>query len=455
MDVAPDDRGSASGMFEIRKTRGGTVRVKETVRENDGEREELVLTIVATAEEVDEYSKKFFKDIAKRDIPGFRKGKAPRAVLEQSVGGHANAMGGVAEMLINEQGFKAIDDSGVIFIDEPEFNVEDMLEEGKPFTFTVSGLVAPLMSLSSYEPVSIEMPSETATEQEIDDQIRELQEHYHSLEKITDEDHVAADGDYVEVIMTITNDGKTVSSLRGAKRMIGLGAGTMPASFDAQIIGTKVGDILDFDFEAKDEDGSSRFGDGNLHANVEVTGFRKMILPEGEELAGKVGCANMEELRNDMAMNINMQKSKDLPKVKVDRCVEALIARLEAEVPEYYIDFIRQDVGREMMQSFEKKGTTLQEWVMQNNVEAQQLKESVSREAVRRAAIDCALEALFVEKKMEITEEDIAKFFEGDDEAGEARKAWEDANRMANVHKMCRQSKASQWLVDTAEVTIA
>lgn len=429
------------------------MRVKDTVRENDGEREELVVTIVATAEEVDKYSKKFFAEIAQRDIPGFRKGKAPRAILEQSVGGHANAMGGVAEMLINEEGFKAIDAEGIIFIDEPDFNVDAMLEEGQPFSFTVSGLVAPNMTLSSYEPVSITMPSETATEQEIDDQIRELQEHYHSLEKIEDENHVAADGDYVEVVMTVTNDGKTVSGIRGVKRMVGLGHGTMPASFDANLIGTKVGDILDFDFEAKEEDGSSRFGDGNLHANVEVTGFRKMVLPEGAELAGKVGCGTMEELRKDMATSINMQKNKDLPKMKVDRCVEALVARLEGEVPAYYFEFIRQDVGREMMQSFQKKGTTIQEWIMQNNVEAEQLKEQVSSEAQRRAAIDCALEALFAEKKMEITEEDVAQMFAGDENPEETRKAWEDANRMANIYKMCRQSKATQWLVDNAVVT--
>ncbi len=431
------------------------MRVKDIVRENDGERDELVLTIVATAEEVDEYSKKFFKDIAKRDIPGFRKGKAPRTVLEQQVGGHANAMGGVAEMLINEEGFKAIDSSDVIFIEEPEFNVESALEEGKPFSFTVSGVVAPLMTLSSYEPVSIVMPPEKATEKEIDDQILELQEHYHSLEKITDEDHIAADGDYVEVVMTITNDGRVVSGLRGVSRMIGLGAGTMPASFDAQLIGSKVGDILDFDFEAKEEDGSSRFGDGNLHANVEVTGFRAKSVPVGVELASKVGCETEDELRNDMAMSINMQKQKDLPKIKLDRCVEAIVERLVGAVPEYYVEFIRQDVGREMMQSFEKGDTSFQEWMIQNSVDADKMKDYVSQEAARRAAIDCALEALFLEKKMELTEEDIAKMFAGDENAEETRKAWEDANRMADVHKMCRQAKASQWLVDTAEVTIA
>lgn len=431
------------------------MKVKDTVRESDGEREELVLTIVATADEVDAYSKKFFKEIAQRDIPGFRKGKAPRTVLEQSVGGHANAMGGVAEMLINEEGFKAIDEADVIFIEEPDFNVDAALVEGEPFTFTVSGVVAPAMTLSSCDPVTVEMPSETATEQEIDEQIAELQQHYHSLEKIGDEDHVAADGDYVEVVMTVTNDGKTVSGLRGASRMIGLGTGTMPESFDAQLIGTKVGDILEFDFEAKEADGSSRFGDGNLHAKVEVTGFRKMVIPEGEELAGKVGCQSMDELRRDMASSINMQKQKDLPKMKVDRCVEQIVARLEGEVPGYYVDFVRQDVGREMMQSFEKQGTSFQEWVLQNNVEADKMKERVSAEARRRAAVDCALEALFLAKGMELEEADIDQVFAGDENAEETRKAWEDANRMSNVRKMARQSKATQWLFDTAEVKVA
>lgn len=431
------------------------MKVKDTVRESDGEREELVLTIVATADEVDAYSKKFFKEIAQRDIPGFRKGKAPRTVLEQSVGGHANAMGGVAEMLINEEGFKAIDEADVIFIEEPDFNVDAALVEGEPFTFTVSGVVAPAMTLSSCDPVTVEMPSETATEQEIDEQIAELQQHYHSLEKIGDEDHVAADGDYVEVVMTVTNDGKTVSGLRGASRMIGLGTGTMPESFDAQLIGTKVGDILEFDFEAKEADGSSRFGDGNLHAKVEVTGFRKMVIPEGEELAGKVGCQSMDELRRDMASSINMQKQKDLPKMKVDRCVEQIVARLEGEVPDYYVDFVRQDVGREMMQSFEKQGTSFQEWMLQNNVEADKMKERVSAEARRRAAVDCALEALFLAKGMELEEADIDQVFAGDENAEETRKAWEDANRMSNVRKMARQSKATQWLFDTAEVKVA
>ena len=104
---------------------------------------------VASADEVKEAADKLFAEIAQRDTPRFRKGKAPRAVLEQNVGGHKNAMGGVAEMLINEKAFKALDDADVIFVGEPDFNVDNDVVEGQPFTFTVSGAVVPQMKLAS------------------------------------------------------------------------------------------------------------------------------------------------------------------------------------------------------------------------------------------------------------------------------------------------------------------
>lgn len=431
------------------------MRVKDRALEDDGERQEMVLTITASAEEVKENADKFFKEIAQRDIPGFRKGKAPRTVLEQSVGGHANAMGGVAEMIINELAFKAIDDSGVIFIGEPQFNVDEVVEEGRPFTFTVSGPVAPIMKLTSYDPVSIEMPPEEATDAEVEEQLRELQDYYHSFEDIADPQHEAAEGDFAMVVLTIDNHGKVLSGLNNASRMIGLGDGTMPQSFDENVYGAKAGDVLEFDFEAKGEDLAAHLGDGELHAVVEVKSFRKRIVPDlDDELAAKVGCIDAEDMRKQMRHTINVQKSKDLPKLMVDRAVDQLIGRLEGEVPAYYVDFIRQDVGRELMQSLEKQGTNLQQWMLNNSVNGDQLKEDVAREAMRRAAIDCALEALFAEKGLEVTDEDIDKMFEGEEDTAETREAWEKANRMADIRKMCRQSKATQWLVDTAEVTV-
>lgn len=419
-------------------------------------RQEVLLTMVATAEEVDAASKSFFKQIAQRDIPGFRKGKAPRAVLEQSVGGHDHAMGGVAETLINELAFNAIDEADIVFISEPQFNVDGVLEEGAPFSFTAQGAVAPSMKLTSYDPVSIEMPPDEATEAEIADQIKDLQDYYHTFEKIEEEGHAAAMGDYVETELTVTNHNKPVSGLSKASRMIGLGEGTMPASFDEHLVGAKVGDVLEFDFDARDAEGNSDFaGDGELHAVCTIKGFRKIIMPEvNDEFAAKVGCADVEDLHKQLTLAINMQKSKDLPKLMVDRAVYALTERLDGDVPEYYVDFIRQDVGRELMQQLEQQGTNLQQWMIENAINGDQMKQDVAEEALRRASIDCALEAMFAELKLEVTEEDVDKMFDGDGQVEGSREDWEKAGRMSNIRKMCRQSKVTSWLVENADVTV-
>ena len=160
------------------------MQVKDIAREDDGERQEAVLTIVASPEEVKAAADEFFRQVGQREIPGFRKGKAPRAVLEQQVGGHENAMGGVTEILINEQAFPVIDSTGVIFLDEPSFNVDEVLEEGTSFTFTVSGPVAPIMQLSSYDPVSIDMPPEETTDAEVEQQIEQLRDHYQDRKSV-------------------------------------------------------------------------------------------------------------------------------------------------------------------------------------------------------------------------------------------------------------------------------
>ncbi len=432
------------------------MQIKDIARESDGTRQEIVLTLVADTDEVKKSIDTFFNDISKREIPGFRKGKAPRAVLEQSVGGHANAMGGVAEVLINEYALAAIDDSGYIFLTEPTFNVDEMVEEGKPFAFTVSGEVAPEMKLTSYDPVSIEMPPEDPTDKEVEDQIRALQDYYHSFENIEDEAHAAAMGDYVMTDLTVSDadSGRLISGMNKARRLIGLGEGTMPDSFDEKIVGAKKGDKLEFDFEAKDEEGNSEHGSGNLHAIVDILGFRKCIIPEvDDKLAEKVGCVDVEDMRKQLRQTIAMQKAKELPKLKVDRSIDALLERLDGDVPEYYVDFIRQDVAREFMQSLQENGTNLQEWMLQNAVQGDEMKDEISQESQRRAAIDCALEALFAEKNLKITEDDINAMFGGDDPMS-VRAEWEQAHRMANIMKMCRQHKATQWLAENAQVTV-
>lgn len=426
------------------------------VFEEDGETRELVVTLTASAEEVDKYVKEYFKELSQNPIPGFRKGKAPKNVLEHGVGGHNAAYGGVAEKLINALAFKALDQSDILFVGQPEFNVDTIPEDHKPFSFTVSGAVPPEVELSDYGPVSIEMPPEEATEAEVAEHIENLRDYYHSFEDIKDESHKAEMGDYVNMVVTCTTaEGKAIRGLTEVQRLVGLGKGTMPESFDENIIGAKLGDKLAFDFDAGNNEAHPEFGDGKLHAEVEVTGFRKCIIPElDDEFATKLGSNTVDELKKAVKVVLDTGKRKELPALMVDRCIEQLVARIKGEVPEYFVKVIREDVGREFVQSMEKNGTSLQEYIMQNDLKREQINAQVEAEALHRAKIDVAIEALFKEKGFEVTDEEIEKTLSHEEDALATRKKWEEADRMADLRKLVRQDIVTRWLVKTAEVTV-
>lgn len=431
------------------------MEITDITRESDDAVQEMIVTMTASADEVNTYIDKTFKELAKNEIPGFRKGKAPREVIEREAGGHDMVFARIAEDIVNGEAPALLDDADVLFIGDPQFNLEKIPAENQPFTFTISGPVPPEGTLSSYDEVSIEMPPNEATEAEIETQIDELLSVYYNYDVIDDPDYEVEDGDYVTVRMTIMNDGAVIPGLNDVERMLSIGGGSMPESFDEHVIGSKIGYTLDFDFDAKGQEERPELGDGNLHANVEVKQIRKRVLPElDEEFLAKIGATSLDDLHDQMKMTINMQKDRELPKLLEQKVVDALIERFEGEVPEYYVDFMRDNVSRELMQRLQKEGTGLQDWMLKNNVEAEKMQEEVNQESIDRAKRDMALEALFKEKGWEVTDEDIARELSGVDDAEAQIAELKEAHRMADLRKMCRQSMAARWLAKTADITV-
>lgn len=432
------------------------MEITSKVFEEDGDKREVVVTMCASAQEVDAAVKEFFSELSQRDIPGFRKGKAPRNVLEQGVGGHEAAYGGVAEKIINGNAFACLDDADILFVGQPEFNVDAIPQDHEPFTFTVSAPVPPAVKLTDYGPVSIEMPPDETTDKEIDEHIDNLRDYYHTFQKVTDPDHVAQMGDYVNVKLTCTRaDGTAVRGLMDVERMVGLGQGTMPQSFDEHIVGTKAGDVIEFDFEVTASDDRPEFGDGKLHAAVEVQGFRLCIIPDlDDDFAKKLGSDDVATLRKAVKMALDRDKHDILPDMMIQRCMDKLIERIDGDIPSYFVDVIREDVMREFMQSMEKNNTSLQEWLLKNNVQKEEINKEIAQEAQRRAALDVAIEAYFEHHGMELTDEEIEKTLAKEDDAVAVRAAWEEANRMADLRKLVRQDMVTRDLVKNAQVTV-
>lgn len=431
------------------------MQVTDKIRETGGETDEIILTIEASAEEVNAKMKEFFAELNEREYTGFRKGKAPRPVIEQSLGGHANAMGGVAEKLINEMAWQAIDSQDVIFMGEPLFNVTSTLEENKPFSFSVAGVVKPELELTSTDPVTIQMPPDEATDSEVEKQIQLLREYHYTLQTV--EGRAAENGDFVTVLLSLElENGVPVKGFTDAKRMIEMGGSTMPAEFTDALLGAKAGEQHTFTFDTEGKDGYAHLGNGVVKATAEVVDVRVKILPElDDEFAIKHGAMDVEDLRKSVRISINAQKNEQLPAIMEERCLAEAAKRAVGEVPEYYLTFVREQVQHEVMDKMQQDENSLQDFILNQGIAADDFKENIKAQAIDRAVRDLTLDALFRANCKPVEDEEIKAQFGGAQDGDEDMvEKWRDAGHLSNLREVVARAKALQWLVATAEVEV-
>lgn len=204
------------------------------------------VTVTVDAADIDARIKKTYKDFAnKYNFPGFRQGQGPRPIIDNALAPEA-VRATVTDDVVNGTYPLAIDDCDLYPIAKPEFDETDLVEAGKPYTFSFTVTVKPEIEISSYEPVEIELPAEGTTDAEIDEQIDALREHYYSFEDASAATKVKEDS-YIDLAMKATDDkGEEIPSLTTENRPYGLGANLFPAEFDEQLVGLKKGQTATF-----------------------------------------------------------------------------------------------------------------------------------------------------------------------------------------------------------------
>lgn len=427
------------------------MEVTTSIREEDGKTQ---VAIELTEQEVKKHIDSFFKDLAKNRIPGFRPGKAPRKVLERNFGGHEAIYAEITSDMVNEVLPLALDSKDVIFIDDPKLVDEkiESVEDGKPYTFEVYGEVAPKLTLTSVEPVEIEMPPATATDEEVEAQLESLRDYYYEFEEV---DRAAEEGDYVMMSIDAKADGVAVDALNSPSRLVELGSDALPKELTDQVLGMKKDETKEFDFEvAEDDEQLADFKGKTIHAEITVSKVQTKELPTlDEEFAKRIGFDTLEQTREEIANQINSQRERQLPELKERRCVEALAKRIEGEIPESYINYSRDEVLREFFNNLQSAGITFDQFLAQRGISADEFHADLDDEAKENAEQSLALDALFEARGMELTDADIDEQFQVVDDPAAARKSWEESGRMSLLREGIRRSKAAQWLIDNAIVT--
>ena len=427
----------------------------------EGNRAKVTVTI--DEKTIAERIKKQYKQVANQyTIPGFRRGKAPRPVIDNALGkDYVRAV--VTDDLVNESYPEAIEDTGIFPVGQPDFDEENMefVVDGQPYTFDFEVDTKPTLELSSYDPVEIELPPEKVTDKQIDDEIDAMLEHYMDIVPAPANTKVKEDK-YVNLKITATDDnGDDIPSITTDEMQYGLDSSLFPPAFDEQILGLKKGDTKQFSIDMPSEayamTATLAGKTAQINFDIEVLGVLKKKAPEltDEWVQNKIGVETVQELRDELSDEINSQREAMMPRLKESRVLTALQERLEGEVPEGVLEEAEATLLQDFFNQLQRQGITLDVYLQQQGITSDQFRDDVKQQAADMAKQDMALDSYAAHEGFEATDEDIRKEFEiagvADPDAMMAE--WRQKGQMYLVRQGILRQKAAEALVESAVVT--
>ena len=429
---------------KVEKLEDGQVKVVVTVDEKD----------------VADRLKKTYKDFANRyNFPGFRKGKAPRKIIDNAFGKDAIAAS-VTEDLINSCYPLSIDDARIYPMGNPTFGTDDALvKDGEPYTFDYTVAVMPEYTLSNYDNVSIELPSEKATEAEVEEQINGLLEHYATLENATAATKVKKDSKVDIAIKATDEEGEEITALTSEDRPYTLGSGLFPEAFDEQLIGLKKGQKAEFELPI-DQNTTfmlSPYKGKTLKFEVEINAVKKEVLPKltDEWVKEVLAFDTVDDFKKGVEDSISSQKEAMLPRIKETKCLEVLAERLEGEAPEAMVEETESNLLQDFFQQLQYQGMTLDQYLVMQGINQAQFKEDVKQQAQEMACQDLALDAWARHYGMEVTDEELTEQFAqtGVKDPIALQAEWRANGRLYVVRQGTLRTKAVLDVMEKANVT--
>ena len=422
----------------------------------------LVVVTVA-ANEIDSKIKETYSDFAKKyNFPGFRKGRAPRPVIDNSLGKEAVAAT-VTDAVINDNLPLAIDELDLYTMSKPELADQGtFVKEGEDFVFEATVSVVPDFTLSSYGPVTVDILDEKVSDEELEEQISSVLESYATLEEDTKAKKIPAEG-YCKLKVAATNEsGKSIDSLSANEKMFMLGAGLMPAPFDEAIAGLKVGDKKDISVNIKEHRGmfTDALAQDNeiLNMSVEVLAILKNQKPEltDEWVASNLSMESVADFKAKVKENFDAEKKRAIASMKESQCLMALEELLVGEAPEELLTASKQELLQSFFRQLQEDSMTFDEYLSRANITPEIFQEDLREQATSNVIQDLALDAYAKKAKIDATPEDITNEFlkSGAEDPVALQKEWTDSGQLNLLRRGIRRSKAASEIMDKAKVNI-
>lgn len=392
------------------------------------------------------------KDVKKMSIPGFRKGKAPRALIEKEYGSgvfYETAMNDVYPTALDE----AIKASGYEYVeDKIDLDVVSVGPEGLVFKATIT--VKPEVTLEGYKGIKATKQAVKVTDEDIDAELKRLQER--NARMVSVDERAAEMGDTVTFDFEGFVDGEPFDGGKAENHALELGSGQFIPGFEEQLVGAKVDDELDVnvtfpeDYHAKELAGKAAVFKCKIHK------LEKKELPAVDDDLIKDGTDfdTVEEFKEDAKKRLTEQRTKAADDAVEEQLVDGLIACMEADIPEAMIENTINDRIQDFSYRLQAQGLSMEMYLQYTGMDQKAFRDGFREQAEKQVKVRLALETVAKLENIEATEEDIeaeyAKFAEQYQMEVEKVKAAIPASALT---KDLAVSKAMDWIKANAAIT--
>lgn len=368
---------------------------------------DATLKITLPAEEVNKGFKKAVAKIAGQvNIPGFRKGKAPRNIIEMHYGKEAVKQEAF-ELVANQCYTEALEQEKLIPVSDPK--VEDsVFEENKDMELTIKVTLKPEVKLGDYKELHVEKEAVEVTDEAVEEQVQGLRSRHAKMVE-AEEGAVIEKGDFAIIDFAGTVDGEPFSGGEGKGYPLEVGSNSFIPGFEDQLVGLKKGDSTDVDVTFPEEYFVKELAGKQAIFKVNVQDVKRKELPEltDEYVAANSDCKTVEELRASYKERMQKAAENNAQIAYEKALIDLAVANAEFEVPEIMIEDRVSQMIDEMRMSLEARKLTLEQYMQYSGIDMKQLRERQHDAAVENVKTDLVLDAIAKAENIQVSMEDV------------------------------------------------
>lgn len=370
------------------------------------EEKNMVKLVIEVSSETFEtgLNKAYNKNKNKINVPGFRKGKAPRKMIEKLYG-ESFFFEEAANMIIPEAYAEAYEESGLDIVSQPKIDVVQ-LEQGKPFIFEAQVAVRPEVELGQYKGVEISKVDSEVTDADIEEELKKVQEQNSRI--VTIEDRAVQDGDMTVIDFEGFIDGEAFDGGKGDNYPLTIGSHSFIDNFEEQLIGMNIGDEKEVHVTFPENYHAENLKSKPAMFKVKINEIKEKLLPDlDDDFASDVSDFDtLDEYKEDLKKTIGEKKESEAKTKKQNEAVDKAVENSTMDIPNAMIDTQVQRMVEDFSQRLQQQGLTIEQYFQYTGLTPEKIIGDMKPEAERRIKNSLVLAAVAKAENIEISDDE-------------------------------------------------